>query len=188
MLKPIKKLSPIDAAKAEVLAATQALEFERENEKAISERVSANKQAEVKAREILAKAHARFAAPANLAELDEATAAISQAELDIRVLEREARPLRGLLESARNATRIAHELVRDAQRSLYQVQFDEKRLELQSQFPSKETLLECFGLWWRAGHTAQRGQQWGAFLAAMIGEQPQEKLDAAYNSIESAGG
>jgi hypothetical protein len=30
MLKPIKKLSPIDAAKVEVLAATQDLELERE--------------------------------------------------------------------------------------------------------------------------------------------------------------
>lgn len=188
MLKPIKKLSPIDAAKAEVLAATQALEFERENEKAIAARVEVNRKAEFSAREILAKAHARFAAPANLAELDEATAAISQAELDIRVLEREARPLRGLLESARNATRIAHELVREAQRSQWQVEFDAKRLELQSKFPSRDELLKAFGIWWRAGHTAPRGQQWGTFLAAMIGEQPQEKLDEAYNSIESVGG
>lgn len=188
MLKPIKKLSPIDAAKAEVLAATQALESERENEKAITERVEANRKAEFSARERLSKAHARYAAPANLEDFDVAMEAMAAAERDIAVAEREARPLRGLLESARNATRLALEFVREAQRSLYQVQFDEKRLELQSQFPSKDELLKAFGIWWRAGHTAQRGQQWGAFLAAMIGEQPQEKLDAAYNSIESAGG
>ena len=188
MLKPIKKLSPIDAAKAEVIAAIQALELERENEKAIAARVEVNRKAEFSARERLSKAHARYTAPESLEDFDAAMEAMAAAERDIAVAEREARPLKHLHETARNATRIAHELVRDAQRSLYQVQFDEKRLELQSQFPSKETLLECFGLWWRAGHTAQRGQQWGAFLAAMIGEQPQEKLDAAYNSIESAGG
>lgn len=136
----------------------------------------------------MARASARYAAPANLAELDEATAAISQAELDIRVLEREARPLRGLLESATGATRLALETVRESRRAQWQVEFDAKRAELQSQFPSKDELLKAFGIWWRAGHTAPRGQQWGAFLAATIGEPPQENLDEAYNSIESVGG
>lgn len=186
----IKKSSPkpIDAAKAEVLAANQAFEKERETEKAIAARVEANRKAEYAAREALAKAHARFAAPANLDELDEAQAAISKAEQDIRTIEREARPLKHLHETAQSSTRLAFEIVREAQRALYQIQFDEKRLELRSQFPSQDELLRVFGIWWRSGHTAPRGQQWGAFLSEMVGEQPQEKLDAAYDAIDSVEG
>lgn len=185
MLKPIKKPSPLDAAKAEVLAANQALELERENEKAIVARVEANRKAEYAARERLSKAHARYTAPANLEDFDAAMEAMAAAERDIAVAEREARPLKHLHETARNATRLALEFVREAQRLQWQAQFDAKRVELQSQFPSKDELLKAFGIWWRAGHTAPRGQQWGAFLAAMIGEQPQEKLDAAYNAVNS---
>ncbi len=185
MLKPIKKLSPIDAAKAEVIAANQALESERENEKAIAARVEANRKAEFSARERLSKAHARYTAPANLEDFDAAMEAMAAAERDIAVAEREARPLKHLHETARNATRLALEFLREAQRSQWQVEFDAKRLELQSKFPSRDELLSAFGIWWRAGHTAPRGQQWGAFLAAMIGEQPQENLDSAYNSVDS---
>lgn len=188
MLKPIKKSSPIDAAKAEVIAANQALELEREKERAISERVAANKQAEFSARERLSKAHARYTAPESLEDFDAAMEAMAAAERDIAVAEREARPLKHLHETARNATRLALEMVREAQRSLYQAQFDEKRLELRSQFPSKDELLKAFGIWWRAGHTAPRGMQWGAFLAELAGEQPQENLDAAYNAVNSAEG
>lgn len=183
MLKPIKKLSAVESAKAEVLAATQALESEREKEKAITARVAANKQAEVKTREILAKAHARFAAPADLEELDEATAAIEKAELDIRVLEREARPLKNLHETARNATRLALEMVREAQRSQWQVQFDEKRVELQSKLPDTKDLREAFGYWMKAGNPSQTGNPWGSFLVGVVGPLTQTEINAIYDSV-----
>lgn len=188
MLKPIKKPSPIDAAKAEVLAANQALQLEREKEKAISTRVESNRKAEYAAREALARASMRYNNPFDLADMDQAAIDIDTAKREIAAIEREALPLKRLHENAQSETRLALEMLREAQRSQWQVEFDAKRLELRSQFPSKDELLNAFGIWWRAGHTAPRGQQWGAFLAAMIGEQPQEKLDAAYNSIESAGG
>lgn len=184
MLKPIKKLSPIDAAKAEVLAATQALESEREKEKAIAARVEANRKAEYAARESLAKAHARFAAPADLEELDEAQAAISKAEQDIRTLEREARPLKHLHETARNSTRLAFEIVREAQRSLYQIQFDEMRRELQSKLPDAKDLREAFGYWMKAGHPSQTGNPWGSFLVEIAGPLSQSEIDRAYEAVE----
>ncbi len=188
MLKPIKKPSPIDSAKSEVLSANQALELEREKEKAIAERVESNRKAEYAAREALARAHARYTAPSNLEDFDAAMEAMAAAERDIAVAEREARPLKHLHENAKSATRLALENVREAQRSQWQSEFDAKQVELQSKFPSRDELLNAFGIWWRAGHTAPRGQQWGAFLAAMIGEQPQEALDKAYNAVNSVEG
>lgn len=185
MLKPVKKSSPIDAAKAEVIAATQALELEREKEKAIAARVAANKQAEFSARETLAKAHARFAVPADLDELDEAQAAIAQAEKDIRTLEREARPLKHLHETAQSSTRLAFETLREAKQAQWQAQFDEKRLELRSQLPDTKDLREAFGYWMKAGNPSQTGNPWGSFLVAIAGPLTQSEIDRAYEAVES---
>ncbi len=184
MLKPIKKPSPIDAAKAEVIAANQALELEREKEKAIAARVEANRKAEFSARERLSKAHARYTAPANLEDFDAAMEAMAAAERDIAVAEREARPLKHLHETAKNATRLALEFVREAQRLQWQADFDAKRLELRSQFPDTKDLREAFGYWMKAGHPSQTGNPWGAFLCEVAGPLTQTEINAIYDSVE----
>ncbi len=184
MLKPIKKPSPIDAAKAEVIAANQALELEREKEKAIAARVEVNRKAEFSARERLSKAHARYTAPESLEDFDAAMEAMAAAERDIAVAEREARPLKHLHETARNATRLALEFVREAQRLQWQVEFDEKRLELRSQFPSHDELLKAFGIWMKAGNPSQTGNPWGSFLVEIAGPLTQSEIDRAYEAVE----
>jgi hypothetical protein len=84
------------------------------NEKAIAARVEANRKAEFSARERLSKAHARYTAPESLEDFDAAMEAMAAAERDIAVAEREARPLKHLHETARNATRLALEFLREA--------------------------------------------------------------------------
>ncbi len=184
MLKPIKKPSPIDAAKAEVIAANQALELEREKEKAIAARVEANRKAEFSAREALARAHARYNNPFDLADMDQAAIDIDTAKREISAIEREALPLKRLHENAQSATRLALEFVREAQRLQWQVEFDAKRVELRSQFPDTKDLREAFGYWMKAGHPSQTGNPWGAFLCEVAGPLTQTEINAIYDSAE----
>ncbi len=184
MLKPIKKPSLIDAAKAEVLAATQVLELEREKEKAISTRVESNRKAEYAAREALARASMRYNNPFDLADMDQAAIDIDTAKREIAAIEREALPLKRLHENAQSETRLALEVARSAKQAQWQVEFDAKRLELRSQFPSHDELLKAFGYWMKAGHPSQTGNPWGAFLCEVAGPLTQTEINAIYDSAE----
>lgn len=184
MLKPIKKPSPIDSAKSEVLAANQALELEREKEKAIAERVESNRKAEYAAREALARASARYNNPFDLADMDQAAIDIDTAKREIAAIEREALPLKRLHENAQSETRLAFEVARSAKQAQWQAEFDAKRVELQSKLPDTKDLREAFGYWMKAGHPSQTGNPWGAFLCEVAGQLSQTEINAIYDSVE----
>lgn len=147
---------------------------------AIRERIAANDRTEQSARAqlTLAKERARF--PADLAAMDAGLKSVEEAERAIQAAERERGPLRHLLENAEREARMFLESLRDARRSLFQAEFEDRKATLKSELPALERLLEAFGCWWQSGGNAPDGQLWAAFLRDLVGHQPRECLEAAY--------
>lgn len=180
VLKPFQP-SPIQAELEAVRQCEAELTAADNEVLAIRARIEENAQAEQSARARLAEAQALARTPADMATMDAELERVEDAERVIAAVERQRGPLRHLLENAERKARVCLENLRDSKKELFHVVFNERKAALQGSLPDLEMLLEVFGIWRQAGHTARENEHWAAFLADLAGIPSREQQDAAYD-------